>query len=179
MTVTALVVAVVALLLAFAASRKASELADQLLTVRRDLLSKDEQLDEASKTAEITHRLLGLIAAGHAVDPLMVREKRLFRVVTTDALRKEFESGVRPYVIDVRSDQEWRSGHLEGAVHIPFDALEKRMNEVRRDGTKMFLVCAGGSRSAEAARMLANRGYLNVHNVEGGMNAWKGPVARD
>lgn len=179
MEVIALIVAAAALFLAFTAHKKAVAATEQLLSVRKDVYGKEEEIEALGKTADVTHRLLGLIVAGHTVDPLMVREKRLFRNTSIDALRKEFDAGKRPYVVDVRSDQEWRAGHIEGAVHIPVEAIEKRMNELRRDGVPMFLVCAGGGRSASAAELIANRGYLNVHNVEGGMNGWKGPVVRD
>jgi rhodanese-related sulfurtransferase len=40
------------------------------------------------------------------------------------------------------------------------------------------MICAGGGRSAAAAAFLANRGYLNVHSVEGGMGAWRGKVVK-
>ena len=49
---------------------------------------------------------------------------------------------------------------------------------ITRDGRKLYVICAGGGRSTAAAEFLANRGFLNVHNVEGGMNSWKGPVER-
>lgn len=179
MTVAALALAVLAFLMAFAARKRATELSETLDQALREQSSRAEALAETGKALEAHQRFLELLAGGHAVDPLMVREKRLYKSIKTADLAKLVEAGEAPYVIDVRSDSEWKGGHVPGAVHIPVEQLEKRMNEVRRDGTPMYIVCASGGRSSSASELLANRGYLNVNNVDGGMNAWRGEIARD
>jgi phage shock protein E len=178
MTVAALAVAVVAFLMAFAARKRATELSETLEQALREQSSRAEQLAEMQKSLDAHKRFLELLAAGHEVDPLMVREKRLYKSIKTAELAKRVEAGETPYVIDVRSDSEWNGGHVPGAVHIPVEQLEKRMNEVKRDGTPMFIVCASGGRSSSASELLSNRGFLNVNNVDGGMNAWRGEIAK-
>lgn len=172
----ALVLAVVALLVAWSAKGRAAVLQDELSATRRELLSK--QADETDVVGELTtlRRQVELMAKGVDVDPMMVREKRLYSNVNTSTLQQRLEEGRPVAVIDVRSDGEWSGGHIAGALHVPVDAVEKRLHELPRDGTPIYCICAGGGRSAAAAEFLAGRGYLHVHNVEGGMNAWRGKV---
>lgn len=73
-------------------------------------------------------------------------------------------------VVDVRHPNEWKAGHIDGAVHIPGDYVFDRVNEL--DPTRpVVTVCRSGSRSAEAAKELASEGF-DVQNLEGGIDAW-------
>jgi len=77
----------------------------------------------------------------------------------------------RPRIVDVRSPEEWRKGHLPGAVHIPLAALPSRLSEL--DGsTPIVLHCQGGGRSSIAAGFLQANGLSNVSNLDGGYSAW-------
>lgn len=175
----ALLAAALAFGVAWGARGRAARLAEELQATRRELAAKPT--DGADLATEVTtlRRHVELLAKGLAVDPLMVREKRLFGNVDARTLGERLAAAPRPAVIDVRSPGEWSNGHIEGARHMPVDELEKRLSEVPRDGTPLYVVCAGGGRSATAAEFLAKRGYLNVFNVEGGMNAWRGKVVKD
>lgn len=72
-------------------------------------------------------------------------------------------------LLDVRTEGEWSSGHLPGAVLIPVAELEARMSEVPRDHP-VVVYCQSGGRSARAAALLAAAGY-DVHDL-GGIDAW-------
>jgi rhodanese-related sulfurtransferase len=83
-------------------------------------------------------------------------------------------------LIDVRSAEEFRSGHPRGAVNIPPQRLESATAGYRRDG-EILLICQSGHRSATATRQLAALGFTGVANVRGGLNAWRRaglPVSR-
>lgn len=73
-------------------------------------------------------------------------------------------------VVDVRQNAEWKTGHIQGAIHIPLGALSSRMNQLP-NGKTIVTVCASGHRSAVAARTLTRAGH-DVLNLRGGMNAW-------
>lgn len=178
MAIATLVIAILALVIAWRAQGRAALLSDELSAARRELLSKSADEDDLKGDLTILRRQVELLAKGLSVDPLMVREKRLFSNVNTNVLAERI-SASKVAVIDVRSDGEWKGGHIAGAVHIPVDQVEKRMGDVPRDGTPLYVICAGGGRSSAAAEFLAKRGYLGVHNVEGGMNAWRGAVVQD
>lgn len=72
-------------------------------------------------------------------------------------------------LVDVRSDGEWSSGHIDGAVHMPVDEISERMSELPRDHT-IVVYCASGMRSARAASALRSAGY-EVRDL-GAMSNW-------
>jgi molybdopterin/thiamine biosynthesis adenylyltransferase/rhodanese-related sulfurtransferase len=78
------------------------------------------------------------------------------------------------YFLDVREADEWTQGHVEGAVHVPRGFLELRIEEkVPERDREIVVYCAGGTRSALAARSLADLGYTNVRSMAGGFGRWK------
>ncbi len=78
-------------------------------------------------------------------------------------------------VIDVRESEEWATGHLPGAAHVPRSYLESRIEGVVPDrGAHLVLYCASGNRSAYGARTLAeDLGYEHVESMSGGITLWK------
>jgi len=76
--------------------------------------------------------------------------------------------------LDVREQDEWDEGHIPGAVHIPRGHLESRIESAAPDRSQRVVVyCAGGSRSAFAAKTLEELGYENVVSLAGGYTDWK------
>jgi rhodanese-related sulfurtransferase len=73
-------------------------------------------------------------------------------------------------LLDVREDDEWRSGRAPGAVHIPLAELPDQLEELPRDHV-IVCVCRSGGRSARAAQFLIEQGFEAV-NLAGGMQAW-------
>jgi sulfur-carrier protein adenylyltransferase/sulfurtransferase len=77
-------------------------------------------------------------------------------------------------VVDVRERDEWDEGHIPGAVHVPRGSLESRIENLVPDRSRPVVVyCAGGSRSAFAAKTLAELGYDDVVSLAGGFTDWK------
>ncbi|NUO47381.1 MAG: rhodanese-like domain-containing protein [Polyangiaceae bacterium] len=74
-------------------------------------------------------------------------------------------------LVDVRSPGEFASGHIDGAVNIPVQEIERRMSELGPKDTTVILYCQSGARSALAARRLKDAGYASVHNL-GAMGRW-------
>lgn len=72
----------------------------------------------------------------------------------------------RPFILDVRTPEEFEAGHLPGAVNIPIDQLRERMGEVPRD-QKIAAYCQVGQRGYLATRILNQAGF-SVMNVSGG-----------
>ncbi|MGH2971965.1 MAG: molybdopterin-synthase adenylyltransferase MoeB [Gaiellaceae bacterium] len=80
----------------------------------------------------------------------------------------------RPLIVDVRELDEWAEGRIPGAVHIPRGFLESRIEQAAPDRAQPILVyCAGGNRSAFAAKSLGELGYENVVSLAGGYTDWK------
>lgn len=73
-------------------------------------------------------------------------------------------------VVDVREPEEFRAGHIPGALSIPLKDLPYRIGEVPH-ADPVYLVCSGGDRSIAGAIMLRAAGYAAV-NVDEGMDEW-------
>jgi phage shock protein E len=77
-------------------------------------------------------------------------------------------------VIDVRSQAEWDGGHIDGAVHIPYDQIASRITEVTTDkNARIGLYCQSGGRAGMAMTTLKDKGYINVENLGGIITARK------
>jgi len=86
-------------------------------------------------------------------------------------LRSRLDSGQSPKVLDVRSDDEWEAGHINGALHIPLDQLTSRIDEVPRE--PLLVLCGSGYRSSIGCSLLQRAGRRDVTNVIGGWTAWE------
>jgi hydroxyacylglutathione hydrolase len=86
-------------------------------------------------------------------------------------LQRQLTGGDRPQVLDVRTDDEWREGHLPGALHIMGGYLPERIGDVPRD-RPLVVMCGSGYRSTIAASVLERAGLSAVTNLTGGMKAW-------
>ncbi len=76
-------------------------------------------------------------------------------------------------VLDVRSEAEFASGHIVDARHIPLDELAERLGELNKYKDKPILVnCQRGMRSAKACEILRKAEFTQVHNLQGGLDAW-------
>ncbi len=77
-------------------------------------------------------------------------------------------------LVDVREDDEWRAGHVKGAVHLGKGVIERDVEKRLPDkATELHLYCGGGFRSALTADNLQKMGYTNVISVDGGYSALK------
>lgn len=74
-------------------------------------------------------------------------------------------------LVDVREQAEWDDAHIDGAVFLPLSQLETRFAELPKDKA-LVLQCRSGKRSMNAAQFLADKGYTDLTNLEGGILAW-------
>ncbi|MEL7207062.1 MAG: rhodanese-like domain-containing protein, partial [Actinomycetota bacterium] len=104
---------------------------------------------------------------------LLADTKAEIREVTTE----EAESALREpgvVLLDVREPDEYEQGAVPGAVHIARGNLESQIeNRVTDRDTPLVVQCAGGVRSAFAAKTLGELGYTDVVSMAGGFNKWK------
>lgn len=91
--------------------------------------------------------------------------------ITANALAELLDAPKPPVVIDVRSEKEWKDGHLPSSVNIPLPHLRERIQEVAADRS-VVVHCEGGYRSAIAASLLSQAGRTNVLDLVGGIKAW-------
>lgn len=75
-------------------------------------------------------------------------------------------------LLDVRESTEYEGGHIEGAVNAPLSSLSETELPYPKD-EPIFVICRSGNRSAQAAKLLQERGYTEIYDVSGGMIAWE------
>jgi sulfur-carrier protein adenylyltransferase/sulfurtransferase len=93
--------------------------------------------------------------------------------VDPSEVREQLSNGT--LVLDVREAEEWATGHIPGAKHVPKSFLESRIEGTVTDrGQHVILYCQSGNRSAWAARtMIEDLGFTNVESMTGGITLWK------
>ncbi len=89
--------------------------------------------------------------------------------ISTKELENKIKEGI--ILLDVRTPQEFRSGHISQSKNVPLN----KINSYQGAKKETYIICQSGMRSKQAAKMLKKKGY-DVINVRGGMNAWTGPI---
>jgi rhodanese-related sulfurtransferase len=79
-------------------------------------------------------------------------------------------------MLDVREEDEYKRGHIPGAVNIPLSGLHNCIKELKKDKS-VLVICLSGGRAKVAAKILSEQGF-NVRIMTGGMRSWKGAVEK-
>ena len=94
--------------------------------------------------------------------------------VSPDEVKARLDAKEKVAILDVREKDEFSQGHLPGTIFIPRGFLEQRIEEKIPDRAQPIVVyCAGGTRSAFAAKTLREMGYDAVASMAGGFGGWK------
>ncbi|MEE4237044.1 MAG: rhodanese-like domain-containing protein, partial [Anderseniella sp.] len=118
---------------------------------------------------------LALLAAV-AFLPRFVRKLREKPMLAVDVLKQQLDAGEDVLMLDVRSAADFvgEQGHIAAARNIPLDELPARLAELQDYKQRPIrLLCRTDRRSAEAARMLAEAGFVDAQVIQGGMTAWR------
>lgn len=102
-----------------------------------------------------------------------------YRQATPEEAQEIMESGEDVVVVDVRTQEEYDTGHIPGAICVPNETIEEEAAEALPDKEQTILVyCRSGNRSKQASEKLAAMGYANVVEF-GGIADWPGDVVVD
>ncbi|MFJ8040198.1 rhodanese-like domain-containing protein [Kitasatospora sp. NPDC096147] len=154
--------------------RLLEELAEQLLGRAADRQAELERLLSAAADGDPDAGAGAGAGAGarpaagqNGGDRQRTQETEMFaQLPTTDAASVPAEAPL----LDVREQDEWDAGHVDGALHIPIGQVVARLDELP-DG-KLYVMCRVGGRSAQVVQYLVQQGREAV-NVDGGMFAWE------
>ena len=80
-------------------------------------------------------------------------------------------------LLDVRTPEEYRSGHIPGSKNIPLQTIDRVGSVAENKDTALYVYCQTGARSRQAVGLLKQIGYTNVNNI-GGIAAYAGKVER-
>ena len=88
---------------------------------------------------------------------------------------QEYKNAAGAVLLDVRSPQEYREGHIPSSQNVPLQQLDKVEELTENKDTILYVYCHSGARSRQAVSLLKHMGYTNVHNI-GGIAAYSGKV---
>ncbi|MCB9539582.1 MAG: MBL fold metallo-hydrolase [Myxococcales bacterium] len=134
--------------------------------------------DHADDAIEATRQLarlgyddvLGYLAGGMTAWEVSGRPYDRIRAVPVQTLARRGRPGDDYLLLDVRSDEEWESGHLPGATHAPLDALTEHLRALP-DDRPVTTFCGSGRRAIIAASVLKRAGFDEVEDCLGSMAA--------
>ena len=78
-----------------------------------------------------------------------------------------------PLVVDVRPNGEYKSGHVAGALNIPYDKMDKHLDQLTQAPHGVVLYCTQGHRTRQAEQTLIENDVPNVFHLQGGLGAWR------
>ena len=112
--------------------------------------------------------------SGASFPQLIQQVKGEIKEMTPEEVQERLKAGEPWALLDVREQNEWEEGHLPEAHFIPRGFLEIRVESTLPEKDKPLVVyCAGGVRSAMAAKTLQDMGYTNVVSMSGGFTRWR------
>jgi hydroxyacylglutathione hydrolase len=105
----------------------------------------------------------GWIGAGYPIENLPL--------LSVHNLKQKLDRGEDLIILDVRENQEWKTGHLKGGLNIYVGNLQERISEIPKN-KPIVCFCSVGHRAGIAASILLRSGFNEVYNTAGGMLAW-------
>ena len=88
---------------------------------------------------------------------------------------EDWSTGKDAVLLDVRTVDEYRQGHIDGSLNIPLQNIHAVKNNIPDLDKSIYVHCLSGARSAQATSVLKSMGYTNVTDI-GGINSYRGKV---
>lgn len=118
--------------------------------------------------------IAGLLALVAAVPSCGGEEAAPESSIQPSELAARISSESAPVILDVRTADEFASGHIPGAVNVPQDELAERLAALDlAPASEIVVHCERGRRAAAARSLLRESGYTNVRDLSGHMEAWR------
>ena len=91
--------------------------------------------------------------------------------ITVEEAKSLIESNVSLIILDVRTPEEYDSGHIKEAILIPISELEGRLDELSKE-EELLIYCRTGNRSTNSVNILKANGYTKIFHMNNGITAW-------
>ena len=125
---------------------------------------------------------LGLSAPALAQAPSAVQEALAnylaniasdFNSITVAAVKAKLDAGEKVFILDVREENEFAAGRIQGAVNIPIRTVAKNLDKLPAKDAAIIVVCKSGMRAAYVTMTLGMLGWTNVKDIAFGMTEWE------
>ncbi len=94
--------------------------------------------------------------------------------VSVQEVKKSMDSKEKATIVDVRTPEEYKEGHLKNSVLLTLDAIDSESAHALPDKNQtLYVYCRSGHRSTQAVAQLQQMEYTHVHSMDGGITAWK------
>ena len=118
--------------------------------------------------------VLILTGCGSSADDKTAGDKKTYRQVSPEEAAAMMEEETDYIILDVRTQEEYETAHIPGAICIPNETIGTEDIPELPDKEQLILVyCRSGNRSKQASEKLAKQGYTNIVEF-GGINSWTG-----
>ena len=105
-------------------------------------------------------------------------ESPAFISISSDEAMKMMQENEGYILLDVRTIEEYKEGHIKNAICIPNEAIDDTVVDTLTDMDQLiFVYCRSGRRSKEAAQKLVDMGYTKIYDI-GGIIDWKGEIEK-
>lgn len=134
------------------------------------IAEKQEQIAEAM--AQL--RLIGFDEINRKIiwSEKELKDLEILPMVTVETLADKLKRDPKKvYVLDVRTPAEWNAGHIPEAHHIEMGNITKQLDQLPK-AASIHVICGSGYRASVIASLLKQKGFPDVSNIRGGMNAW-------
>lgn len=101
----------------------------------------------------------------------------MFKRADINAGVDAFQNTPDAILLDVRTKEEYKDGHIEGSINIPLQSIYSVQTLITDFDKPIFVHCLSGARSAQATSVLKSMGYTNVENI-GGISSFRGEIVR-
>lgn len=147
-------------------------LTGDILKARDVITQKDVSIESSVRVCVEAHDVKVLQIVSSASVPVENKDdkskyaKKEVVSINKEAAAKLLEEGA--VLVDVREEEEYRKGHMEGAINIPYSDIHDKAKHIWRDlSTKIIVYCSTGKRSHQAIRSLELLGFENVYMLKG------------
>jgi rhodanese-related sulfurtransferase len=104
----------------------------------------------------------------------LIKRETSFLTISVSEAHELIMNSTGLFILDVRTQEEFNDGHIEGAYLIPHTEIQSRVAELPINTSDPILVyCRSGGRSAEASQTLIDLGFQNIFNMDGGILDWE------
>lgn len=100
---------------------------------------------------------------------MFIRRKRNAQELLLEDIQKLQQKNNKIILLDVRSPQEYRERHLNGAINIPLYEISENIKRKLDINETIVVYCSSGIRSVKAIKILKKLGYTNLYNVKNGI----------
>jgi rhodanese-related sulfurtransferase len=122
---------------------------------------------------------LGILAIGMISLIGCKKENDIIKTIDSKEAKEIMEQNEDVIILDVRTEEEFREGHIKGAILLPDYEVEEKAEEVLVDkSTTVLVYCRSGRRSASAAKALLTLGYSKIYDF-GGIIDWPYEIVTD